>query len=84
MPEHPTMILDVGTGPGNWVIEVADRYGSASVIGIDLSPIQPEDVPTNAEFRIADLTEDMYMFDNGSVDLVHSRYLGKIQFLLIL
>jgi ubiquinone/menaquinone biosynthesis C-methylase UbiE len=68
------MMLDVGTGPGHWVIEVADKYGSANVIGIDLSPIQPEDVPPNAEFRVADLTEDMYMFHDHSMDLVHSRY----------
>jgi len=83
VPPNPTMMLDVGTGPGHWVIEVADKYGSANVIGIDLSPIQPEDVPPNAEFRVADLTEDMYMFHDNSMDLVHSRYsISKGSFLL--
>lgn len=37
----PQRILDLGTGTGIWAIEVADRYPSASVIGTDLSPVQP-------------------------------------------
>jgi ubiquinone/menaquinone biosynthesis C-methylase UbiE len=39
--ERPQAILDVGTGTGRWAIDVADKYRSAAVIGIDLAPIQP-------------------------------------------
>jgi hypothetical protein len=53
-------------------MEVAYQFESAHVIGVDLSPIQPTDVPENCEFRVGDLTEGLD-FDDGSVDLLHSR-----------
>jgi metalloendopeptidase OMA1, mitochondrial len=68
-----TNILDVGCGSGHWCIEVANQFPSAAVKGIDLSPIQPELVPLNVDFIVADLNEGLY-FDEGSHDLVHSRY----------
>jgi hypothetical protein len=54
-------------------MEVALEHSRARVIGMDLSPIQPTDVPENCDFIVGDLTEDLDSFDDGSVDLVHSR-----------
>jgi methylase of polypeptide subunit release factors len=34
--KNPQRILDVGTGTGIWAIDMADRYPSAEVLGIDL------------------------------------------------
>jgi len=70
---QPSLILDVGTGSGSWVIEVAEEYSSARVIGIDLSPIQPSSVPPNAEFQVRDLTTDLGSFHEMSFDFIHSR-----------
>jgi cyclopropane fatty-acyl-phospholipid synthase-like methyltransferase len=39
---NPQNILDVGTGTGIWAIDMADKYPSAEVLGIDLSPLQPK------------------------------------------
>ena len=43
-------------------------------MGLDLAPIQPDYVPSNCEFMVGDLRTELDEFDDGSVDLVHSRY----------
>jgi ubiquinone/menaquinone biosynthesis C-methylase UbiE len=64
--------LDIGTGTGLWAIEFADRWPNASVTGTDLSPIQPDMVPDNVRFEIADVESD-WMLKENSLDYVHSR-----------
>jgi Methyltransferase domain len=67
------MIVDIGTGSGLWAIDVADQYPNARVIGTDISPTQPtDDLPPNCEFRLESLLDGLN-FDDGSVDLLHSR-----------
>src|SRR5712691_979952 len=34
---HPSTILDVASGPGSWVLDVAQTYSGAQVVGIDIS-----------------------------------------------
>ncbi|TWU76084.1 hypothetical protein ED733_007616 [Metarhizium rileyi] len=72
---HPQKILDIGTGTGIWAIEVGDRYPSAHVCGIDLTPIQPEWVPANVSFLVDDCTLDWIERD---VDLAHFRFMVMI------
>jgi len=65
--------VDIGTGSGKWVLEVAEEWPSARVVGLDLSPIQPTLVPSNAEFIVEDVNQGIG-FNDASTDLVHSRY----------
>lgn len=64
-------VLDVGTGTGIWAIEYANSHPSAQVIGVDLSPIQPQFIPPNCVFE----TDDLEMDWTWSIpfDLIHSR-----------
>jgi SAM-dependent methyltransferase len=64
-------VLDVGCGTGIWSIEFADEHPSAHVIGTDLSPIQPEQVPPNCEFLIDDCTRE-WIFHHP-FDFIHTR-----------
>jgi ubiquinone/menaquinone biosynthesis C-methylase UbiE len=50
----PTRVLDVGTGTGIWCIQMGDMYPSADILGIDISPIQPREVPLNVRFMVDD------------------------------
>lgn len=38
---NPQNVLDIATGTGIWAIEFAQQYPTATVLGTDLSPIQP-------------------------------------------
>ncbi|EGX97238.1 hypothetical protein CCM_01898 [Cordyceps militaris CM01] len=73
--KNPQKIVDIGTGTGIWAIETGDAYPSASVIGIDLTPIQPLWVPPNVEFIVDDCERD-WLLDN--VDLAHFRFMAMI------
>ncbi|KAF4442653.1 hypothetical protein F53441_11694 [Fusarium austroafricanum] len=63
--------LDAGTGTGVWAIDFADAHPETQVIGIDLSPIQPEFLPTNLEFQVDDL-EDEWTF-SYKFDFIYAR-----------
>jgi ubiquinone/menaquinone biosynthesis C-methylase UbiE len=69
--ENLRNVLDVGTGTGIWAIEFANQYPSASVIGTDLSPIQPLFVPLNCQFEIDD-AEDEWLYSE-EFDFIHMR-----------
>lgn len=69
---EPHRILDVGTGTGIWAIDMADKYPSASVLGTDLSPIQPDMVPPNCTFEVDDATLE-WTFPTDHFDFIHVR-----------
>ncbi|KAK3321507.1 S-adenosyl-L-methionine-dependent methyltransferase [Cercophora scortea] len=51
-------VLDAGCGTGIWAIDFADEHPESSVVGVDLSPIQPPFVPPNLQFLIDDLESE--------------------------
>jgi ubiquinone/menaquinone biosynthesis C-methylase UbiE len=66
------MIVDVGAGSGDWCIRVANQYPSATVHGLDLSPVLAEHFPDNCDFVVGDLANGLN-YDDETIDLVHSR-----------
>jgi len=66
-------VLDVATGTGIWAIEFADKHPESKVIGSDLSPIQPSNVPPNCTFEIQDF-EDDWIFPIPFT-FIHGRFL---------
>ncbi len=73
-------ILDIGCGPGDWVLAVAAAYPDIQVTGIDVSKTVLDEAAShaktrgyeNAHFRVMDATLPLD-FDNGSFDLVNAR-----------
>jgi ubiquinone/menaquinone biosynthesis C-methylase UbiE len=68
-------ILDVATGWGEWVKEVATEFPSATVYGLDIAPVTRSDVPSNCSFITLDMNEGPFPFEDASMDLVNSRYI---------
>lgn len=66
-------VLDIGTGTGIWAIEMGDQLPAANVVGIDLSPIQPDWVPSNVHFVVDD-AESEWLYPEDHFDYVHSRH----------
>ena len=50
--ESPQRVLDCGTGTGTWAIDFAIQHPEATVLGVDLSPVQYSDhSPPNVSFE---------------------------------
>lgn len=73
--DQPYAILDVGTGTGIWAMDAADAWPAAEVVGLDLSPIQPNWVPPNLKFEVADADEP-WGFGPNRFSLVHTRIMN--------
>ncbi|KAI0110835.1 tam domain protein [Nemania sp. FL0031] len=68
----PKRVLDLATGTGMWAMEMAEEFESSTVIGTDLSPIQPDFVPPNAHFYIHDARLDEWWWPDP-FDYIHIR-----------
>ncbi|KAH6971086.1 S-adenosyl-L-methionine-dependent methyltransferase [Ilyonectria robusta] len=70
--------FDAGCGTGIWAIEFADEHPECEVIGVDLSPIQPNAIPPNVAFYVDDLEEPWDY--STKFDFVFARFLtGSIR-----
>ncbi|KAK4121743.1 S-adenosyl-L-methionine-dependent methyltransferase [Parathielavia appendiculata] len=74
--DSPQKIIDLGTGFGEWAIEVGETFPSAKVTGVDLSPIQPLWIPPNVEFIVDDI-EDEWVHAND-YDFAHFRFVNTL------
>ena len=73
IPSNVRNVLDIGTGTGMWAVDFAEAHPHATVLGTDLSPIQPPYVPRNCSFLI-DNAENDWIFDD-KFDFIHGRML---------
>ena len=71
IPETAQNILDIGAGTGDWARDVADRFPSALVYGVDLFPTPDTWVPPNCKFEVDDVLEP-WMYSQ-KFDLIHLR-----------
>ncbi|KAI1372349.1 S-adenosyl-L-methionine-dependent methyltransferase [Hypoxylon crocopeplum] len=72
--ENVQKVLDVGCGTGIWAIDFADQFPNAEVVGVDLSPQQPQWLPPNLKFEVDDVTRP-WTYEPDSFDYIHMRWL---------
>lgn len=68
-------ILDVGCGTGLWCIQMAEQYPNANIVGMDISPIQPEQRPSNVVWVIHDMEQE-WPFPEQHFDYIHASLLN--------
>jgi len=87
VPDLPAQaqILDLGCGPGGWVLDVAYALPNAQVVGIDIGKpmidyayarLQSQNIK-NASFGVMDITQPLD-FSDATFDLVNARFLFTV------
>ena len=84
LPDPSTFqyVLDLGCGPGGWVLDVAFSFPDTEVAGVDISKTMIEYANararsqqlSNTSFGLMDITKPLD-FANDSFDLVNARFL---------
>ena len=81
-PQKIHTVLDIGCGPGGWILDVAAAYPSLHAIGIDISSqmiqlaklyAQAENA-TSVEFLEMDALQP-FAFDSSTFDVINARFL---------
>lgn len=54
-------VLDLGTGTGIWALDFGTQNPQSEVLGVDLSPIQPEWVVPNVRFIVDDIEDTVLL-----------------------
>ncbi|CAG8433039.1 8586_t:CDS:2 [Diversispora eburnea] len=68
-------VLDVGCGPGTWILELAKEYPNASFTGIDHRTLFKAEPPSNVTIEYNDLLTTL-PFNDNSFDFVFMRFLA--------
>ncbi|KAI9032669.1 hypothetical protein CLU79DRAFT_727379 [Phycomyces nitens] len=71
-------VLDVGCGPGSWCIDIARKYPSVQVIGVDSEDMFPDPVtvPENCQLVRYNVLDGLSGFEDCSLDFVHIRFMA--------
>ncbi|KAI9229544.1 MAG: S-adenosyl-L-methionine-dependent methyltransferase [Piptocephalis tieghemiana] len=73
---RPQTILDVGTGNGVWLLEMASEFPDAQCVGVDFAPTFPTEIlPPNCSFFLGNVLERLPFQDNA-FEYTHQRFLG--------
>ncbi|KAI8364714.1 S-adenosyl-L-methionine-dependent methyltransferase [Radiomyces spectabilis] len=72
--ESRAQVLDVGCGPGTWVLEMSTDYGNADFYGVDLCTMFPTTIkPSNAYFHHHNFITDGLPYADETFDYIHMR-----------
>ncbi|KAI8081346.1 uncharacterized protein BX664DRAFT_388345 [Halteromyces radiatus] len=66
-------VLDIGTGAGTWILEMASEFPSTDFYGIDIATMYPSAIkPNNAYFQQHDMMDGL-PFEDESMDFIFMR-----------
>ncbi|KAI9058673.1 S-adenosyl-L-methionine-dependent methyltransferase [Trametes sanguinea] len=65
-------VVDLGTGTGQWVLDMAHEFPHVRFYGVDIVPIATRYPPHNVLFEMHNIME-RFRYESGSIDMVHAR-----------
>ncbi|KAF7363498.1 Secondary metabolism regulator LAE1 [Mycena sanguinolenta] len=65
--------LDLGTGRGEWAVELCEEFSWVFTTGVDIVPIQFLEVPERCRFEIWDINMRDMPYADGCFDMIHAR-----------
>ncbi|RHZ88616.1 hypothetical protein Glove_21g375 [Diversispora epigaea] len=69
-------VLDVGCGPGTWILDMASEYIRSSFVGLDIFHMFPSEIkPNNTDFILADARDNL-PFESNYFDYIHLGDMG--------
>ncbi|KAI0673225.1 S-adenosyl-L-methionine-dependent methyltransferase [Trametes maxima] len=71
-PGEQRRVVDLGTGTGQWVLDVAREFPHVRFYGVDIVPIATRYPPPNVIFEMHDIMEP-FRYASGTIDMVHAR-----------
>ncbi|XPS68484.1 hypothetical protein M3J07_000764 [Ascochyta lentis] len=73
--KRPKRVLDIGCGTGTWCIQMAKEFPRSEIQGIDLSYIQPHNIPSNCNFDIDNIGHEAWWTKGFChyYDYIHTR-----------
>ncbi|CAG8531583.1 2781_t:CDS:2 [Funneliformis caledonium] len=75
LQDESTKVLDIGCGPGTWILDMASEYQNAHFTGIDVAELYPLEIkPKNVSFVQANVLEGL-PFDDNTFDFVYMRFM---------
>lgn len=70
---NSTRVLDIGCGPGSWVMDMATEYPNTQFVGIDKLSLFPQDIrPANVQFQLADILSGL-PFEDETFHFIQMR-----------
>jgi SAM-dependent methyltransferase len=77
--QEPPRVLDLGCGPGNWMLDMAVHFRDAEFVGVDLHRMGPPNIEPNVAFKAPWDYEGPWAWGERSWDLIHLQMgLGSV------
>ncbi|GBB94015.1 hypothetical protein RclHR1_22740002 [Rhizophagus clarus] len=71
-------VLDIGCGPGTWLLELSSKYEDSYFFGVDIKSVFPQQIkPNNLEFIKADVTDGL-SFNDNEFDFTHAEFMNPM------